>query len=104
MRISQALSIGGRVQNSSPPSVNLDLHVRIIWSAATFRRRPCDVLSRVFNVACFAVNAILSIDDKAGVQLCRFILIDDFINASRAVKTRGFAVSWQIVFDRNGRV
>jgi hypothetical protein len=45
----------------------LTSHVGIIWSAAAFGHYPSDILLRIFDVAGFAVNAILIVDLKAWV-------------------------------------
>ena len=42
-------------------TVDLSLHVRIVRSAAAFRRDPVNVLTRVLDVAGFTVNTILCI-------------------------------------------
>ena len=35
------------------------LHIGIIGAAAALRRNPIDILSGIFNITCFAVNAVL---------------------------------------------
>ena len=47
------------------------LHIRIIGTAAPFGRDPGDVLRRILDVACFAVNAILGVDLEAAARLRR---------------------------------
>jgi hypothetical protein len=48
-------------------SLAADSHIRVAWAAATFRRCPGDIAIWVFDVACFAVNAILGVNDEAQV-------------------------------------
>ena len=43
----------------------LTLHIRIIGAAAAFWTDPIDVLVRVFDIARFAVDAVLRIDLEA---------------------------------------
>ena len=45
----------------------LTSHIGIIWSAAAFGHYPSDILFRIFDVAGFAVNAILIVDLKAWI-------------------------------------
>src|SRR5471030_2395939 len=52
------------------------LHIWVIRSAAAFRRNPGDVLIRVLDVAGFAVDAILRVDD----ELRAACLLDPFID------------------------
>lgn len=37
------------------------LHAIVSWSAATFRHNPINILGRIFNIASFAMDAILSV-------------------------------------------
>src|SRR6185437_12399891 len=46
-------------------------HVRIVRTAAALGRHPCDVLIRVLDVARFAVNAVLGVDDE--LRIARFL-------------------------------
>ena len=76
------------------------LHVRVIRSAGTFRRDPIDVLRGVFDVASFAVHAILPVD----FELRFAIQLHHFIHTSRAVTLRGFVVQRQVAADGDGRI
>ena len=64
------------------------LHIRIIRTAAAFGRHPSDVLVGVFNIAGFAVDAVLRVDHKA--RSAGFL--DPFINGGRAVTRRGSGI------------
>src|SRR5215475_511067 len=64
------------------------LHVWIVWPTTAFRWNPGDILVGVLDIASFAVNAVLSIDDKAR----RAPLFDPFVNTSRAIARGGPAV------------
>src|SRR4051812_5825440 len=56
-------------------------HRLVIGSAATLGRNPGDVSVRILDVAGFAVDAILGVDDEARPAG----LLDPFINAGRAI-------------------
>src|ERR1035438_7145642 len=56
-------------------------HIWIVGPAAALRRNPGDVLIRVLDVASFAVDAILRVDD----EFRRAALVYPFINAGRAI-------------------
>ena len=59
-------------------------HIRIIRSAAAFRRNPRDVLVRVFDIAGFAMDAVLPIDHEPGLTS----LFHPFVHRSRTVARR----------------
>ena len=48
-----------------PNATHSRLHARVIRPAAALRRDPHDVLRRVFDVAGFAMHAVLRIDLQA---------------------------------------
>src|SRR5262249_54024510 len=57
------------------------LHVGIVRATAAFGGGPIDVLRRVFDIAGFAVDAVLRVDLEARALL----LLHDFIDAGRAI-------------------
>src|SRR5271170_1317558 len=59
-------------------------HIRIIRPAAAFGRYPVDVLVGVLDVAGFAVDAVLRVDDVARLAA----LLDPFVDAGRAIARR----------------
>src|SRR5690606_16162430 len=65
------------------------LHVRVVRAAAALRRGPDDVLRRVLDVAGFAVDAVLGVDDEARIGAVRLVGIDDFVHARRAIQPCG---------------
>src|SRR5438477_16080 len=75
------------------------LHVRIIGASAAFWGDPIDILGRVLDVACLAVDAILGVDLKP--RFTAFTL-DEFVNARRAVSLLWAVVDRQV--DRRGYV
>ena len=67
----------------------LFLHPRIIRPTAAFWRHPDDVLRRVFDVAGFAVDAVLGVDLQAvGVVF----VFDEFVDTSGAVAGFGAGI------------
>src|SRR6185436_5446759 len=76
------------------------LHVRVVGSAAAFRRDPDDVLGRVLDVAGLAVHAVLRVDlqPRAGR------IAHDLVDAGRAIALLGRVVELEIHADRNRRV
>src|SRR3990167_4892771 len=86
------------------PSAGVASHVRIVRAAAAFGRDPDDVLRRILDVAGFAVDAVLGVDDEARIGLGDLVRIDDLIDARRAVQPGRFAVFGQVDLDRLGRV
>ena len=64
------------------------LHVRVVGPVATLRDGPSDVLAWVFDVAGFAVHAVLKVNLEARLFA---IFRDDFINACGTV-----ALCWLI--------
>src|ERR1700722_12868277 len=70
-----------RGNRSRSPAGRAQSHIRIIRPAAALWRHPGDVLVRVFDVAGFAVDAILRVDHVAWLAA----LLDPFIDASRAI-------------------
>jgi len=75
--------------------------VRIIRTASAFGRDPFDIFGRVLDIASFAMDAILRVDDKAWVRATRLVRVNDLIDAGRAIKSRGFSEPGKIVMDRN---
>ena len=77
----------GRAGLAAGPSVTPSggmSHIRIIRSAPAFRRNPSYVLVRIFDVTGFAMNAVLRVNDEAGLAG----LLNPFINSRRAVTCR----------------
>src|SRR5580693_2963269 len=59
-------------------------HIRVIRPAAAFGWHPGDVLVGVLDVAGFAVDAILRVDDEARLAT----LLDPFVDAGWAIARR----------------
>jgi hypothetical protein len=74
-----------RVCNRPSPAPS---HIRIIRSAAALGGGPVDVLLGVLDVAGFAMDAVLRVDDEARVLARGFVAIDHFIDAGRAIEPR----------------
>src|SRR3984957_4866102 len=85
-----------------PPPV--PSHIRIIRPAAAFGGGPVDVLLGVLDVAGFAMDAVLRVDDEARILARRFVAIDDFIDAGRQMEPRRLAKLGQVDADGNRRV
>ena len=73
------------------------LHIRIVGSATAFGHHPIDVLSRVLDVAGFAVNAVLGIHLQPHGVAFLYILV----NAGGAKPDLGSVVVTEIDFNRN---
>src|SRR6516225_1711014 len=73
--------------------------IRIIRPSAAFRRGPLDVLRRVLDVASFAMDAILRVDDEPRLLASRLVRIHHLVNASRAIEARRLSVARKIVAD-----
>ena len=86
---------------SVPPAPS---YIGIIRPAAALGRRPVDVLLGVLDVAGFAIDAVLRVDDETRVLARSFIAIDHFIDAGRTIEPRRLAISRQIDADGNRRV
>ena len=80
------------------------LHIGVIRTAAALRRRPVDVLGGILDVADFAVDAILRVDDEARVGAPGFVAVDDFVDAGGTIEPRRFAIAGQVVADRRGGI
>ena len=65
------------------------LHIGIIRAPSAFRRNPGDVLVGVLDVAGFAVNAVLRVDDIFHVRA----FPDPFIDAGGAIARRRAAIN-----------
>tara|TARA_B100001964_G_C14246974_1_gene607944 strand:+ start:3317 stop:3673 length:357 start_codon:yes stop_codon:yes gene_type:complete len=65
------------------------LHIAVVGSAGALWYNPGDVLGRVLDVTCFAVNAILCIDLEF---LAAILCFDYFIDTCRTV-----SLGWLIV-------
>ena len=76
-------------------------HVRIIRPASAFRRDPFNVFGGVLDVASFAMDAILRVDDKARVCATGLARVNDLVDAGWAIKPRGLSKPRKIVTDRN---
>ena len=63
-------------------------HIWIIRSPTTFRRHPGDVAVRILDIACFAMHAVLRVDDEARARR----LFHPFIDPRRAVAGRGAGI------------
>lgn len=72
------------------------LHIGVVRPAAAFWRYPGDILRRVFNVAGFAVHAVLKVNLKAWLSGA---ILNHFIDTGRAVALCRFSVLWQVVAD-----
>src|SRR5690349_15833599 len=79
-------------------------HIGIVGSASALGRDPVDVPGGVFDVASFAMDAILSVDDKARLGPARLVRVNDLIDAGRAIEPRRLAVTGEIVADRDVRI
>ena len=80
--------------------IPVELHIRVVWATTALRRHPSNVLARVFNVAGFAVDAVLRIDDK--LRLTSFF--NDFVHTSRAVSLGRFVKLRQVYPERDAVV
>ena len=76
------------------------LHVRVVGAVATLWDGPCDVLAWVFDIAGFAMHAVLEVDHK----LLLAVLFDHFVNARRTIPLCGFCVFGQVDPDRDAHV
>src|SRR5262245_19556346 len=79
------------------PDLRDPSHGPVGGTVAAFGRHPCDVLSRVLDVAGFAMDAVGCVDHKA-----RFLpTASDYLEHScRAVPLRRLRVDGQILPDR----
>ena len=77
------------------------LHPRIIRPTAAFGCHPHNILRWVFDVAGFAVDAVLGVDLQAVGVVCVF---DELVNPSRAVAGFGAGVFGQVDVDGDGGV
>src|SRR5208283_5435114 len=62
--------------------------IRIIRSSAAFRRGPFDFLRRVLDVASFAVDTILGVDNEPGLRASRLVRVHHLVNAGWAIEPR----------------
>ncbi|SVD88666.1 uncharacterized protein METZ01_LOCUS441520, partial [marine metagenome] len=69
------------------------LHISVIGSPATFWAFPLNILTGIFDITGFAMNAILGIDLKSHGAVITF---KHFINTSRTIQSGRFAVYWEI--------
>ena len=76
------------------------LHIWIVRPAPAFRRYPLYVLGRVLDVASFAVDTILRVDDKAWICAGYLVRVNDFVYSSRTVKARRFSKPRKIITNR----
>jgi len=58
------------------------LHIRIVRATAAFRYSPHDIFTWIFNIAGFAVNAILGVNLKTRIRA--IIIAQNFIDPRRA--------------------
>jgi hypothetical protein len=70
-------------------SIVAELHIGVVRTAPALRRYPGDILIRVLDIAGFAMDAVLRVDDIA--RLASFL--DPFIDAGRAIARRGPAIA-----------
>src|SRR5208337_3298286 len=75
------------------PRRSLDSHLLVIRAAAALRGRPVDILGGVLDVAGLAVDAVLRVDDEAGVRFSCLVVVDDIVHAGGAIEARGLTVS-----------
>ena len=75
-------------------------HIRVIWSFTALWRDPSDVLRWIFDVAGFAVNAVLTVDDEAFLTPG----LNDFIDPSRTIALGRFLVFGHVDVDRDRRI
>ena len=75
------------------------LHIRIVRPTSALGRDPLYVFGRVLDIASFAVDAVLRVDDKARVSIPCRIRVNNFVDASWAVEARWFPKPGQIVTD-----
>jgi hypothetical protein len=80
------------------------LHIQIVRAASAFWRDPLYVFGRVLDIASFAMDAVLRIDDKAWVCVTCLVRVNDLIDAGWAVEARRFPESGQIVTNGDIRV
>src|SRR3954453_5777053 len=73
------------------------LHVRVIWSSTAFGNDPVDVLGRVLDVACLAVDAILRVD----LEPRPTSLLDELIDSGGAVALLGPGIIGEVDRDRD---
>ena len=59
-----------------------NLHATIGWSATTLWTLPINILGWTLDVACFAVDTVLSIDNQ--ITFTSFFIFNIFINTSGA--------------------
>src|SRR5262245_1223326 len=78
------------------------LEVGIVRSAATLRRNPVYILAGVFDVASFAVHAVLSVDVEPRVGPS--LVIENFIHPRWAISCRWLGVFGEVDADGDGRV
>ena len=77
------------------------LHFGIIWPAAPFGADPGDVLAWIFDIASFAMHAILRIDLELRDV---FFVHYDLVNSRRAIALRRFGVIREVGHCWNQRV
>ena len=90
------LSLAVESGNFAPSS-----HIQIVRSASAFRRGPLYVFGRVLDVASFAMDTILSVDNKARIGATCLVCVNNFVDASRAIKSCGLSETGKIVADRD---
>src|SRR5215207_973376 len=79
-------------------------HPDVVRPTSPFRRHPVDVLGRVLDVAGFAVDAVLGVDDELRVGPPLGVAVDDLGDAGRAVEPGRLAIAGQVLADRDRRV
>ena len=78
----------------APQKDKVLLHIWVIGPTAALGHRPVDVLARVFDVACFAMHAILRVDLEL---LLTPLGLNHFIYACRAIALRGLSPEGQVL-------
>src|SRR3974390_89238 len=81
--------LGSSLENGAATSAGSPLQARIVRSAPALGDRPVDVLVRILDVACLAMDAVLSVDDVARPVR----LLQPFVHARRAVATRQASIN-----------
>jgi hypothetical protein len=77
------------------------LHVRVVGAVATLWDGPCDVLAWVFDIAGFAMHAVLEVNLEAWLFA---FFCDHFVNACRTVALGGLVKFGQVDRDWHGGV
>ena len=63
-----------------------------------------NVLRRVFDVASFAMDTILSVDNEPRARMSRLVRVRHLVDPGWTIKSRGLSVTGKIVADRRVRI